>query len=224
MHNGCPDKIHLDKEHPNLKNRYLDLRFLIDSFDDEECSEDSEFEVAIEFKFSRINYTDEKKEKKRIFNDIMRLKLFIESNPKNRKAYFLICGPQFDFIRSFQSIGWNIEAKNNSGLPKEDTILQPDYLYSSIKPSGFYTDWFKFKKGETQQIDLNTTNDYLKGIYNDFYADYEDAYKDSFSKEDLRKNNPITKAIYISETSDLLDIPAPMKVGIWEICFEKKDE
>jgi len=201
-----PSKIHLDKLHPNLNDRYLDLRFF-----DEINSQETE--IAIEFKYAKLGYTDQKTEKKRIFNDIMRLKLFVEQ-AGNRKGYFLMCGPQIDFIKAFQSIGWSETDKQSQGLPTPKTISTD---YDKVNPTGFYTNWFKYKKDETQEIDLRINTDEIKSIYEDFFDEYKKAFKDGVSETTLRVNNPITRLVYLSESLNLKDIPTPMKVGIWEV-------
>jgi hypothetical protein len=208
-----PKDIYLDKLHPDLIDRYIDLRF-INKF------ELKRFECAVEFKYTRIGYTDQLSEKKRIFNDIMRLKLFIEKDA-NRKGYFLLCGTQLDFIKSFQTIGWNEESKSNNGLPKEEIeSTENDKNLNQIEPKGFYTNWFKFKKGETKQIDLTSQDSDLKPVYDDFFTKYEKSFKSEITEDKLREKNPITRLIYLSESSNLKDIPTPMKVGIWEITLE----
>jgi len=208
-----PEQIYLDKLHPNLNDRYIDLRFI-------NKYESKEYECAVEFKYSRIGYTDQKKEKRRIFNDIMRLKLFVEK-AENRKGYFLLCGTQLDFIKSFQTIGWNDEGKINNGLPKEEKkTSENDEKVNLIEPEGFFTNWFNFKKGDSLEIDLSSQEEELKSIYNDFFKEYEKSFKSGMTEDNLREKNPITKLIYLSESSNLKDIPTPMKVGIWEITIE----
>jgi hypothetical protein len=205
-----PSRIHLDKLHPNLNDRYLDLRFF-----DEINSQETE--IAIEFKYARLGYTDQKAEKKRIFNDIMRLKLFVEQ-AENRKGYFLICGPQIDFIKAFQSIGWSETDRKSSGLPTPKNISTN---YDKVNPAGFYTNWFEFKKDKTQEIDLGTKTDEIKEIYKDFFEEYKNAFKVNVSETTLRVKNPITRLVYLSESLNLKDIPTPMKVGIWEVTAKK---
>jgi hypothetical protein len=160
-----PSKIHIDKLHPNLNDRYLDLRFF-----DEINSQETE--IAIEFKYARLGYTDQKSEKKRIFNNIMRLKLFVEQG-ENRKGYFLICGPQIDFIKAFQSIGWSETDKNSNGLPTPKNVSTD---YDKINPKGFYTNWFEYKKDTTREINLKTDTE---EIHKDFFEEYKKAFKRS---------------------------------------------
>lgn len=201
-----PSKIHLDKLHPDLNDRYLDLRF----FDEINLKET---EISIEFKYARLGYTDQKAEKKRIFNDLMRLKLFVEQ-AENRKGYFLICGPQIDFIKAFQSIGWSETDKQSGGLPTPKNVSTD---YDKVNPAGLYTNWFKYKKDENQEIELGTNTEELKEIYENFFKQYESAFKDGVTETKLRIKNPITRLVYLSESLNLRDIPTPMKVGIWEV-------
>jgi hypothetical protein len=204
-----PDKIHFDKLHPNLLDRYLDLRLFLNN------------ETAIEFKYSRIGYTDQLKEKKRIFNDLMRLKFFVQ-NGENRKGYFLICGTQLDFLKSFQSIGWNDAGKANKGLPIAQTdSMVTDTDYSKIEPKGIYSNWFKFDSGEVHTIDLKSIETELTEIYTNFFDEYDKSFKTDIDKEKIKETNPATKLIYLSDYTNKKHIPTPMKVGIWEIIVDK---
>lgn len=104
------NEIWLDRALPDLRRKRLDLRFLtiLDAVHQE---------VAMEFKYAREDYTEGDGEKQRILNDILRLKLFKESG-LNRKAFFLMCGEQIDFLKSFQSIGWTTKIdKDGRPLP-----------------------------------------------------------------------------------------------------------
>jgi hypothetical protein len=208
------DEILLDRVHPNLKGKRLDLRFFTNL-------DGLRHEVAMEFKYARQGYTEDPGEKQRILNDILRLKLFTESN-SNRKAYFLICGEQIDFLKAFQSIGWSTNAdKDGRPYPKEMTIDEIKDL-GVISPYGFYTNWFKFDplpNANDNVIDI-TINDkkvvpdeYLKG----FYTEYKDSFKDGMSVEKFESTKVQTRLVYLSELSNLAVIKNLMRVGIWEI-------
>lgn len=203
-----PKDIHFDKQHPDLSDRYLDLRLF-------QRNENQ----AVEFKYCRIGSTDQLKEKKRIFNDMMRLKFFVQ-NDKNRKGYFLICGTQLDFLKSFQSIGWSEEGKRNKGLPVEQTNKK-ETDYNKIQSKGIYSEWFKFDTGKTNTIDLNSQETEFKTIYENFFNEYDKSFKSPDDKEKIKQTNPVTKLIYLSDYTNKKYIPTPMKVGIWEIMEEK---
>jgi len=206
--------IYLDRVHPNLKGKRLDLRFFSDL-------DGERHEVAMEFKYARQGYTEEPGEIQRIFNDILRLKLFTESH-SNRKAYFLICGLQIDFLKAFQSIGWSTNVdKDGRPYPKTMTIDEIKDI-GEIKPHGFYTNWFKFEplpniNDNIIEISLNDNNIvplvYLKG----FYDEYEASFKDGMNVAKFESSKVQTRIVYLSELNNLSVIKNLMRVGIWEI-------
>jgi hypothetical protein len=205
-------EIWLDRAHPDLIGKRLDLRFytMLDGV---------RKEVAMEFKYARVGYTEEKGEQQRILNDILRLKLFTESGT-DRKAYFLICGEQIDFLKAFQSIGWttNIDEIGRP-LPKEMGIDEIANI-GLIKPHGFYTKWFQFdSEGDNTKIDVDITNTTLVPLklLNGFYKDYEESFKNGMTKVKFESSKVETRLVYLSNLSNRDGIKNLMRVGIWEI-------
>ena len=172
-------KVLLEEEHPNLAGKYVDLR-LVKRFQGENI------EFAFEFKYARIDYTEKSGEKQRIFDDLLRLKIFKESK-KNRKAYFIICGKQLDFLKAFQSIGWSINHDPKTGLPVKYSLTVEDVdNLNIVKPNGFYTNWFKFDIEDTvslaKNFNVSDTAVVPTHIYNNFFDDYEKSFGASLTK------------------------------------------
>jgi len=207
-------EIWLDKAHPDLKWKRLDLRFftILDAIP---------HEVAMEFKYARVDYTEGDGEKQRIFNDILRLKLFKESS-SNRKAYFLMCGKQIDFLKAFQSIGWT-EKIDKDGRPLQVKIGIDDIKdLGVIKPFGFYTNWFKFELNSNDndnkvEFSINDAISVPEALLTEFYEKYEDSFKDGMNRKKFESSMVCTRLVYLSELSNLDDIKDLMRVGIWEI-------
>src|SRR3990172_6238027 len=86
------DEIELEYGHPKLSRKRFDLFFRKNAIED----------TVFEFKYIKNGSTRTQDEKQRIFNDLMRLHLFLDNT--NQKGYFLICGNQSDFIKDFQKI------------------------------------------------------------------------------------------------------------------------
>jgi hypothetical protein len=208
------DKIWLDRAHPNLIGKRLDLRFFA-MLNAADC------EVAMEFKYAREGYTEGDGEKQRILNDILRLKLFTESGA-NRKAYFLICGEQIDFLKAFQSIGWTAKIDEfGRPLPEELGIDEIKKL-GVIKPHGFYTNWFKFDplghlKDKIVEFEINDIIPVPKEFLEGFYKDYLDSFKVGMNRAKFESSKVSTRLVYLSDLSNLEGIKKLMRVGIWEI-------
>ena len=211
---GGVNEIWLDRAHPDLKWKRLDLRFftMLDAV---------QHEVAMEFKYARVDYTEGDVEKQRILNDILRLKLFTESS-SNRKAFFLMCGKQIDFLKAFQSIGWTSKIdKDGRPLPYEMEIDEIKDL-GIIKPYGFYTNWFKFDlksniNDKNVVFSINDKNLVPEKFLKEFYAKYESSFKVGMSRIKFESSKVCTRLVYLSELSNLDDIKDLMRVGIWEI-------
>lgn len=205
------NEIWLDRVHPNLKGKRLDLRFFT-------MLNGLRQEVAMEFKYARVGYTEGEGEQQRILNDILRLKLFVES-ATNRKAYFLMCGEQIDFLKSFQSIGWT-KKTDEVGRPLPN-ILSIDEIKNLglIQPHGFYTNWFNFKSDFNKKIEIKITDTSLvsKKLLDGFYGEYEDSFKDGMTKAKFESSTVETRLVYLSNLSDIEGINNLMRVGIWEI-------
>lgn len=208
------NEIWLDRAHPDLKWKRLDLRFLT-------IFDAVQHDVAMEFKYAREDYTEGDGEKQRILNDILRLKLFTESGLK-RKAFFLMCGEQIDFLKAFQSIGWttNID-KDGRPLPYEMGIDKIKDL-GIIKPHGFYTNWFKFDPKSNAddkkvEFEINDKKSVPEEFLEEFYTQYEKSFKDGMNRKIFESTKLCTRLVYLSDLSNLDDIKNLMRVGIWEI-------
>ena len=206
--------IWLDRSHPDLKSKRLDLRFntILDA---------SSCEVAMEFKYARQGYTEDDGEKQRILNDVLRLKLFTESK-SNRKAYFLICGEQIDFLKSFQSIGWSTKIdKDGRPYPSPMSIDEIKDL-GVVKPFGFYANWFKFDptaKPNDKIVDFEIVDKKLvpSEYLNGFYMEYKDSFKNGMDAAKFQTSKVRTRLVYLSDLSNLEGIKKLMRVGIWEV-------
>lgn len=140
------DSIKLEKNHPLLKSRSLDLFY----------RKDKE-ETAFEFKFIKNGSTLKQSEKQRVFNDLLRLHYFLEAG--GTKAYFLICGIKSEFTNSFMSI----PKATNTKLP----ISPKTYDL-------FYSEWFSFTDKPSEKIiDLNNAKSEYQNIYKTYFNDYK---------------------------------------------------
>jgi len=188
-------EIKLEYSHPNLYMRRLDM--LVESEDEEH---------AFEFKFINGSSTRSNSERKRIFNDLMRLKLFLE---ENRNGYFLICGKQDDFTHSFKKL-----------VEDTDSYID-DYTYDtqpSNEASGFYNEWFSFDNNDPKrEIGLHNAEENYETIYHDFINDYSKSYEKYASDELSLPNSLTTNLIFLSSDLPRSNLPNAYKIGIWEI-------
>lgn len=210
-----PNNIWLDRAHPNLKGKRLDLRFNINFGG-------TNNEVAFEFKYAREDYTENDGEKQRILNDLLRLKIFYDSE-LNRKAYFLICGEQLEFLKSFQSIGWS-QNHDDIGRPLENTItIDSIQDLNVIEPHGHYTNWFSFNMNDDNEdakltvFNITDTNIIAQDLLDGFYEEYENSFKESMNRTSLEATQLCTRLIYLSDLNNLDGVNDLMRVGIWEI-------
>lgn len=205
-------EIWLDRVHPNLSGKRLDLRFFT-------MLDGVRQEVAMEFKYAREGYTEGSGEQQRILNDILRLKLFKESGT-NRKSYFLMCGEQIDFLKAFQSIGWTTKIDEvGRPIPNEMGIDEMKNL-GLIQPNGFYTKWFHFDpETDNNKIEITITDTSLvsKELLDGFYKDYEESFKDGMTKTKFESSKVQTRLVYLSNLSNIEGIKNLMRVGIWEV-------
>lgn len=185
-------KIELEYNHPHLKKRSVDLIALDQP---KTKSNTPSIEFAFEFKISKEE-TRYEAEQKRIFNDLMRLHLIAKST--NTNCYFLISGMHKDFIQHFRSI------VNIRPLGSNNTL--PD-------PVGIYTEWFKFKEGETKEFDVkNVTGNNYATIYQAFLKDY----KPNKGGNKLELPEKIkTKCVAVTALSR--EFPTPYVGGIWKV-------
>ena len=191
------DEIELEFGHPKLSRKRFDLFF-----------KNSVESTAFEFKYIKNGSTRTTDEKQRVFNDLMRLYLFLETN---HKAYFLICGNQSDFVVDFQKICSNqtqfIKPRQKGSLP------------TNIIAEGFYTKWFSFDANSPDtEIDLTIIDKEYKDIYDLFFKEYADPHLVK-AKTSLRRPNKIrTRLIFLSGSIDQpIGLFQPAKIGIWEI-------
>lgn len=195
------EAVKLEYLHPNLFMKRMDLYF-------KKKNSVNEFQTAFEFKYVKDASTLDNVEKQRIFNDLMRLHIFIENASIETKGYFLICGSQYEFDQSFQKILTPIKKFG----PRTNTpVVIP-------KQVGFYTEWFKFDYSDPEQtINLYTIGTEHISFYDDFFAKYEKPYEKQTKRKLARPQEIKTKLIFISQDNDQKDVPEPMKIGIWEI-------
>ena len=185
----------LEFGHPSFKQRRMDLKFK-DSY--------ANIDYAVEFKYVKGDSTRDLAERKRVFNDLMRLHFFLDTD---RKGYFLICGIQEDFKLSFE----NLDLTPGYVSPKSKTAKK-------IKPSSFYSLWFSFdelspiKKIELGNLDLN-----YKKVYDAFMDEYEEPYQEQTGTILVRPIEIQTKLIFLSQESTATNIPQTFKIGIWEV-------
>jgi len=184
------ENIDLEFTHPLLKKRSIDIVI----------KENKKLSIVFEMKIASYS-TTLLKEKKRIFNDLMRLYLLSNSSVE---TYFLISGSYEDFIAFFRSI------ENRKEL-RADVDLNDDVK----SPSGFYTKWFSFKKESEMIINIKdeVDSEYRK-VYENFFKEYD--FKKSITLSKSLPEKIITQCIDISPLSK--DSPLPYLTGIWKIC------
>jgi|GEM_PF-1435318 hypothetical protein len=200
------DGIELEFSHPKLFKKRFDLFF-----------KNKNVKNVFEFKYIKNGSTRNTDEKQRVFNDLMRLHLYLE---ETNKGYFLICGDRRQFISNFQKM--NPPPKDKIDGDKfllKDTAEQKSIFEDSL---GFYTEWFSFDyKKRDREIVLKAENE-----YKEFYETFENEYTKPFeekTKEKLELPKKITtRLIYISPAiKETKGLPEPTKIGIWEIINNK---
>lgn len=199
------DDIELEFTHPKLLRKRFDLFYQLGR------SEKNVFE----FKYIKNGSTRDKDEKQRVFNDLMRLYLFLERK-KNNKSYFLVCGNQRDFISDFQTLLLKPKGTKTGQFIKQTSKRnKPD----TSKSEGFYTEWFSFDKNDpTTEIDLTTNNSDYTEIYEAFKIEYEDAYQRKNSKSLKLPDSIKTKLVFLSgNVESQPNLFQPSKIGVWEI-------
>lgn len=188
------ESIELEFNHPKLSQKRFDLHF-----------KDINAEVAFEFKFVREDSTNALAERKRIFADLMRLNLFLDNS---KKGYFLICGNQFHFKASFQSL--NLKGKYPAPTSK--------FAIPGPVKSGFFGEWFSFDTAFPEKtIDLSNQNKDYKPIYTAFFTDNQKAHKVATNNKLVAPNTIKTKLIFLSDELTASNIPQSFRIGIWEV-------
>ncbi|MEH1009422.1 hypothetical protein VDP25_16915 [Winogradskyella sp. ECml5-4] len=189
-HHFPVDNIELEFNHPIFKKRSIDIVL----------KEKNELKIVFELKIASYS-TSQKKEKKRIFNDLMRL--YVLTNKDNIKTYFIISGYYEDFLTYFRSIENRKELAQSNSL--DDNIKEP---------SGFYTKWFSFKKEEETIIDIEKEKEVeYRTVYDNFYKEYKIKKDVDFTEKLPQKIT--TKCVDVSPLST--ESPLPYLTAIWEI-------
>ncbi len=193
----------LEFTHPKLSGRSFDLHF----------EDKNDQKTAIEFKFIKNGSTRKTDEKKRVFNDLMRLSLYIEGT---KTGYFLICGAQNDFSQDFQRL-----LSKPTG-DEDNQYITPQVGTSNsvkIEPDGFYKQWFSFDNNEPiKEIEIQVGNDEYGKIYQSFLEDYNKSYKDNMEEDLVLPVKISTKLLYLSqEIENENDFFQPATIGIWEV-------
>lgn len=200
------NKIELEFGHPKLSKKRFDLHYE----DAKNCK------TAIEFKFIKNGSTRDTNEKKRVFNDLMRLHLYLEDD---KKGYFLICGAQSDFFKDFFRLLTKPakSTKDNPYITEDKSVKK----VINLRSKGFYSQWFSFDiKNPEKHINLQIKSGQYKKIYDSFIEDYKDSYiKTTPTDPDLKLPASITtKLVYLSKEKKHEDkYYQPATVGIWEI-------
>lgn len=193
-HHFPVDNINLEYNHPIFKQRQIDVVL----------KEKDYLKTIFELKIASYN-TKTIKEKKRIFNDLVRLH-FLNKIDENLETYFIISGGYTDF----QSFFRNISDKKN--------YFEPSNIVDQVKdPSGFYTKWFSFKKDGVKVIDTQEEDEEYRSIYKNFFKEYE-VKEDAVRRWSIQKELPqyiTTKCIDISPLDN--KSPLPYLTGIWKI-------
>ncbi|WP_417237070.1 MULTISPECIES: hypothetical protein [Flavobacteriaceae] len=184
----------LETDHPKFKPvRKIDLQFKYKSID-----------IAYEFKFVKGDSTRDPSERIRVFNDIMRLHLFQETN--KHKGFFLICGITDEFKMSFENLDLNKDLRFKEGRRPDDNT------------ESFYSEWFSFDvKSPQKEIDTTNTDELYEVVYTAFKGEYEKPFKDK-TNDDLKLPDKIkTKLVFLSKENKVDEVPDDFKIGIWEI-------
>jgi len=197
------DDIMLEFGHPKLSMKRFDL------FYKKKRSEKSVFE----FKYIKNGSSRKREEKQRIFNDLMRLHLYLSG--KN-KSYFLICGNQKDFVCDFQTLKLKLDDTNDS------LFITPRFyknLPKTIESKGFYTEWFSFDSNNPlKTINLESENTEYQNIYKKFVKEYSAAYKEKTTRKLTLPKIIKTNLLFLTGNIEQTPILSqPSKIGIWEV-------
>lgn len=196
--------IQLEYRHPKLSSKRLDLHFS----EDPKTETASIQRTAFEFKYVKDGSTRVKAEKQRVFNDLMRLSLFLDTD---HRSFFLICGTQVDFKSDFQYYS-----------SKEGEEIQLDYKNTPVErptPVGFYNEWFSFDiVSPDKVIDLDSNKNEYQVIYQEFLSKYKEPYHDRTNLELSLPKTICTRLIYLPA---LVDHPTihlrTAAIGVWEV-------
>lgn len=198
------DTIKLERQHPVLKGRRIDLCFDVVS------PGKGKIETAFEFKFIKEGSTLDLPEKKRVFNDLMRLHLFASNGGH---GHFLICGTLIEFINSFQ--------EQKTPPASMTAIITPRKKRASsrtIKSKGYYSEWFSFDlSNPVKQIDLGNKDAKYKDVYDGFVSEYKEAYQNSMGHALVLPNKIKTELVFLPSNTVNLREPPQARVGVWKV-------
>jgi hypothetical protein len=199
LEKSAVENIELEFNHPLFEMRRFDLHFK-DSSD--------KLEKAFEFKYVKEDSTRSVPEKKRVFNDLMRLHFYMGAG---KKVYFLICGNQDSFSISFEKLP--IEPPRNYGTPKQKNVA------AAVTLQRFYSEWFSFDlNNPTTTIDLTKKGTAHEEMYTSFESDYAQSYKNATNGKVLSNPASIkTQLVFLSEQFTNSNIPQTIRIGIWEV-------
>lgn len=200
LERSTTEEIKLEFGHPKLSLKRFDLFFKTKLENN-----------VVEFKYIKNGSTRDKDEKQRVFNDLMRLYLFLETN---NKGYFLICGSQREFISDFQTLLLKPKGANSYISPKKKSSTP-----KIVKPDGFYTKWFSFNSKKPKKIiDLKSKDKDYKEIYTNFSNDHHDPYLKATNTALKMPDKIATKLVFLSgDIEQTVGLFQPSKIGIWEI-------
>ncbi|MGB3227093.1 MAG: hypothetical protein WBB02_03890 [Saprospiraceae bacterium] len=196
------DGIELEYSHPKLFRKRFDLFFNVPP----------DKKLFFEFKYINKGSTRFATEKQRVFNDLMKLYLYLSDK---QKGYFLICGSQFEFASSFQTF----QISPPSGIGDYISPRKRTTPPTNITSQGFYTEWFSFDRNITEkEIDIKNSTKEYKEIYDTFLSEFKDPFKRKDGGNLKLPESLTTNLIFLSEDlkyeSKLFH---PSKVGVWEI-------
>ena len=198
------DTIKLERQHPLLMGRRMDLCFDLVRVGQPKT------ETAFEFKFIKAGSTLDLPEKKRVFNDLMRLHLFAS---KGGQGNFLICGTLHEFINSFQEV-----KTSPTSLGKAIVQGRGQPTTRNIKAQGYYSKWFSFELSKPEKkIDLNDMDAQYKDVYDAFVSEYEDAYQKKTGASLALPRTIRTELVFLPSNTVNLHEPPQARVGVWRV-------
>jgi hypothetical protein len=186
---------------------------------------------CLELKFVSEN-TSERSEKQRIFNDLCRLYIALQTqttaklnSPERRHCYFAICGDSNLFISKFQ------QCKEDPPIFGVDLLRQTN---DKTKATGDVDNWFSFKEGDLKEVaNVSYMIKHQKKngggeTQTSYYEEFKNRYNDIIDNDELKKTieqgmpHFYTKLIgYINTFSD--NTQTSQSIAIWEVLTEKSN-